>query len=225
MENQNEDARLQWLLSQLEGAECFSTLVGTEEDYALVLDIGDRKRRSLRLSNPRLSFLQRTYEGASGLLVECPWRIDTPDGVAASCFDDRAPGGRGATAVEDLASRTVLSAVAEAPGYDLVVRFSEDWVLRIFALETTWMPPKAPIRAERSMARDGDREGPSLRKPPRNWSVWTPGGTLAVSAHGRLEAEDKAPRPSPSAAIDPDPPIDLASLRAKLERGRGSNDE
>lgn len=225
MENQDDDARLKWLLSQLEGAECFSTLVGSGEDYALVLDIGDRKRRSLRLSNPRLSFLQRTYEGASGLLVECPWRIDTPDGVAASCFDDRSPGGRGATAVQDLASKTVISAVTEAPGYDLVLRFSEDWVLRIFALETAWMPHKAPLRSERSMARDEDSPGSVTRKSPRNWSVWTPGGSLGVGAHGHLEGPTDAPEPSPSSAIDPDPPIDIATLRAKLERGRGSNDE
>ena len=41
--------------------------------------MGEREPRSARLANPRLSFLQRTYEGSVGFLIECPWRLDGPE--------------------------------------------------------------------------------------------------------------------------------------------------
>lgn len=161
----DDAARLEWLLTRLEGLPCFSTIVGDDVDYALVLDLGERRRRSLRLANPRLSFLQRTYEGAAGLLLECPWRIDGPDRVIASCFEPRGAKERGASAVADLVDRTVESARARAPGYDLELKLSGGWTLRAFALE----------RSERPR-RD-------------NWSVWTPDGSVVVGPRSVLETE------------------------------------
>ena len=50
-----------------------------DERLLLSLQMGEREPRSARLANPRLSFLQRTYEGSVGFLIECPWRLDGPE--------------------------------------------------------------------------------------------------------------------------------------------------
>lgn len=206
----DDDARLTFLLGELEGLPCFSTIVGGADDYALVLDLGEKRRRSLRLANPRLSFLQRTFEGDSGLLIECPWRIDAEDQVIASCFDRRGEGERGSEAVNDLVERTVLEATAEAPGWDLVVRLSGGWTVRAFALE----PAPRPPRLQPASAGEKPRvEPPAARAPRSNWAVWTPAGSMVVGPGGQLHADP----PDGGGGGD-------ARWRMRLAARHGSND-
>lgn len=227
MDHHDHAARLRWLLSRLEGARCFSTLVGEGDDYALVLHLGERQRRSLRLANPHLSFLQRTYEGSMGFLVECPWRVEFPEGVAATCFDGRSEGQPGREALAEFEDRTVEHVEAEAPGYDLVVRFSGGWVLRAFALETDRPSAPPPAEAEQAQARRRISPPPAKAWRRLNWSVWTPEGTWVVGARGGLEPESG---PGPTARTGdlellPDVPEDLSDWRARRDRRPGSNDE
>lgn len=166
------DAELDKLIGSLVGQPCWSAVAGDADDYALVLDLGEQQRRSLRLANPNLTFLQRTYEGSHSLLVECPWRVDAPFGVAVSCFDARRTDGRAKDALDQLAKRNVVAVEAEWPGYDLVVRFEDGWSLRAFAIETD------------------DKSG------RKNWHCWTPDGLVVVGPRSRVEhvttAEAKA---------------------------------
>jgi len=227
MDHADHTARLEWLLSQLVGAECFSSIVGEAEDYAVVLHIGERQRRSLRLANPRLSFLQRTYEGSMGFLVECPWRIEHPDGVAATCFDPRGEAQAGTQAVEALVGQTVQHVEVLDPGYDLVLRMSQGWVLRAFCLETDRVAAPPPKEAEQAAARRFVPPPPAKSARRRNWSVWTPEGTWVVGPRGGLEpepAEEGAAPRSPLVGVD-DGLSNLVGWRARQERERGSNDE
>ncbi|MCB9650100.1 MAG: hypothetical protein H6730_26460 [Deltaproteobacteria bacterium] len=200
--DQHEAAlRLRALLDGLVGQPCFNALLGAGADYSLVLDLGEPQRRSLRLANPRLSFLQRTYEGLAGLLVECPWRVEGPGGVAAACFEPRGPNEVGQQAIAELVERTVTAAAAEGPGFDLVLTLDDGWVLRAFAVQ-----------------------------PGDNWSVWGPTGAVLVGPRSRL-TPSPPPTPGGGGGPDLRPADQeeaaLARWRARLEARRGgkpSND-
>jgi hypothetical protein len=116
----------------------------------------------LRLPNPRLSFVERTYEGSHSLLVECVWRIDGPDGVIASCFDKAKPAGPRTDAVESLVDRAVESVKVSRPAFDLELSFEGGRVLRCFANEV-------------------DDTGKR-----NNWSYACPFATATVAAGGAL---------------------------------------
>ena len=159
----SDSTRLSEILSTFVGQPCWSAIAGDADDYALVLDLGEKHRRSLRLANPDLSFLQRTYEGSHSLLVECPWRIDGPDRVAATCFDARREEGRGALdALDQIGKRAVVAVRARAPGYDLAIDFEDGWALRTLAIEVD------------------DRSGRN------NWQCWTPRGSATVRPGSEL---------------------------------------
>ncbi len=157
------DAELEALVETLVGQPCWSAVAGDADDYALVLDLGDKERRSLRLANPKLTFLQRTYEGSHSLLVECAWRIDAPYGVAVSCFDASRSTDRTLDALDQIAKRTVRAVETAWPGYDLTLRFDDGWALHAFAIET---------------------DEKSSRK---NWHCWTPDGLVVVGPRSRVE--------------------------------------
>jgi len=118
------------LVARLEGERCWSVITAGGDDYSFVLDLGERRRRSLRLANPRLSFVQRTFEGSLGLLVECPWRLEMETGPLAAYLDERAE-----SFLADLNGLLVASVDVDLPAGDLAVTFSVGPTLRCFALE------------------------------------------------------------------------------------------
>ncbi len=150
-------------LAQLPGVSCWSVMVGGAEDPALVLDFGKRRRRSLRLANPSLSFLQRTFEGEWSLLVECHWRLDGPKHVVASCCDALQPEPKTMPTLAEIEGLEVLRAHTAAPGFDLSLQFVDGHCLRCFATETTRMR--------------------------NNWSFWGPHGAVVVGPKGRVVEE------------------------------------
>lgn len=158
-------ARVRGAVQSLVGQPIWSANAGPRDDYVLSLEIGDQQRRSLRLSNPRLSFLKRTYEGSHGVLVECPWRVDGPTGVWVSCFGvlekkDPLP----AETVAALEGRTIVGAEVRAPAWDLDLALSGGVTLRLFSLEV------------------------SARTGRDNWSIWWPEGSLRVGPYGHVAA-------------------------------------
>ena len=150
------------LLGRIAGQPCWSAIVGADDDYPFVLHFGEKRRRSLRLANPRLSFLQRTYEGEFSLLVECAWRVDGPTAVVASCWD---PADVRQEALERLVDVTVRTVTAQAPGYDLQLVFENGHALRCLSVET-----------------DVDR-------PRDNWHLYTPDALLKVGPRGRPDVK------------------------------------
>ena len=152
--------RIKELLQDVEGTPCWSAIIGSASDFPFVLHLGERLRRSLRLANPRLSFLQRTYEGEYTLLVECAWRVDSPERVVASCWDE--PDVRQA-ALERLVDQKVCAITAEPPGFDLVMKFDDGHVLRCLSVET-----------DAGRSRD-------------NWHLYTPTALLRVGPGAKPE--------------------------------------
>ena len=132
------------IVASLGGLPIWSAVVGPAGQYVLSLEIGAQARRLVRLANPRLSFVKRTFEGAVSLLVECPWRLENDSGIVASAYE----------ALENEA------VVGEHPGFanevierahldqrtgDLSLILSEGLVFRAIVLETRSKPPERPI--------------------------------------------------------------------------------
>jgi hypothetical protein len=155
-------------LKEVGGQPCWSAMASHRTDYVVVLDCGAKHRRSMRLANPRLSFLQRTYEGEFSFLIECTWRIDGPRGVVASCFDSNEPGGLMLKALAEIEGRTIEEARFENAGCDLTIRFEGGFELRCLSTET------------------------DPRRRRNNWSYWSPRGLVTVGPRGMLKLETAA---------------------------------
>lgn len=166
------------LLGDLVGQSCWSAAAGLDREWLVVLDIGERMRRSLRLANPALSFVQRTYEGSHAVVVEGCWRIDGPNQVVVSCLDVRTPTDRLQAGLDELKGRPVTAIEAAPPAHDLAVHFEGGFCLRAFVLEP--LPPPAVSVPE------GDRPPAPPPLPKASWTVFTPRGTVRAGPHGRL---------------------------------------
>lgn len=156
------------VLKDVRGQLCWSAIASHRTDYVVVLDCGAKQRRSMRLANPRLSFLQRTYEGEFSFLIECTWRIDGPAGVVASCFDSNDPGGLMLRALAELEGRTIEDARIEHMGCDLNLDLEGGYQLRCLSTET------------------------DPRGKRNNWSFWSPRGLVTVGPRGVLKIESPA---------------------------------
>jgi hypothetical protein len=147
------------------GRECWSVLATESGDDALVIDLGEKQRRSLRLANPHLSFVQRTYEGEFSFLIECVWRLDGTEGVIVTSLDeDRAHGVR-TRKMKVLEGRSLKDAAVENEGYDLILSFDGGYVLRCFAA----------LAAKRRT----------------NWSFASPSVRVSIHPFGRPEIESR----------------------------------
>jgi len=183
-----EPAALVDLIRTVVGQPLWSAIAGPQDDYVLALDLGARVRRSMRLANRDLSFVQRTYEGEYALLVECPWRVDGPERVLVSCYGLL---GRKDPPISDrigeLEDRVVESVALAAPGWDLVLGLSGGVALRCFAAEV------------------------NARGKRNNWAFWGPGGAVTIGPGSRI----LEPRPDPG---PPSPFARLAALGDVDER-------
>lgn len=154
--------RLKQVLGGLVGQELWSAVTGPQGNYVLSLELGEKQRRHVRLANPRLSFVKRTFEGTHSLLVECPWRVDGSDRVVCSAFEAFEREAAPVREIGELTDRVVEAAEVVLPGGDLVLALGGGVVLRCFALEVRRRPER------------------------RNWTCWTPAGSFVVGPAGRI---------------------------------------
>ena len=156
-------------LAPIVGQRIWSAIAGPQGDYVLSLEVGEQVPRSMRLANPRLSFLKRSFEGEFGFLFECPWRLDGPDRVLVSYLgligrrdpplsDD----------IRELNDRVIERVEVIGPGWDLALHLADGAVLRAFSAEV------------------------DVRRKRNNWAFWSPEGPLTVRPGGRI-AEREAP--------------------------------
>jgi hypothetical protein len=163
MGSRPEDVRA--LAAEAVGKDCWSVLVSESGDDVLVLDLGEKQRRSLRLANPNLSFVQRTYEGEYSFLVECPWRLDGNEGVVATSLDDDRAHGVRARKLKVIEGRRLAGVSVEHTGYDLTLAFDGGYFLRCFAA----------LAAKKST----------------NWSFSSPDVRVAIFPFGRADIESR----------------------------------
>lgn len=162
------DARILELLEGAVGQTLWSAVTGPRGNYVLSLELGAQQRRSMRLANPRLSFLKRTFEGSHSFLIECPWRVDAPDRVLVSAFDAFSKDAPPIHEIGELTDRVVEAVEVNPPAWDLVLRLSGGAVLRCFAVEVS-------------------------RRPERNnWAYWSPEGPVVIGPSGIVHEQTRA---------------------------------
>ena len=151
------------------GQPLWSAIGGPRGDYVLALELGPQRRRSMRLANPRLTFLQRTFEGDYSFLIECPWRLEDEDGVVTSCLSML--GRRDPPTTDEfgeLYDREVVRVDARPPAWDLDIELSGGMVLRCFSAEV------------------------NNRSPRNNWAYWSPSGLITVGPKGEIKEQTRA---------------------------------
>jgi hypothetical protein len=162
------EARVRALLEGIVGLPLWSAVTGPRGNYVLSLELGEQQRRTVRLANPKLSFVKRTFEGTHSLLVECPWRVEAPDRILVSCFEAFAKDAPPIHEVGELIDRVVESVETGPPAWDLTLRLSGDVTLRCFSIEIA-------------------------RKPERNnWAYWSPEGPVVAGPAGRVIEQSRA---------------------------------
>jgi len=177
------------------GEAVWSAIAGPKGDYVLSLQLGERQIRSARLANPRLSFLQRTYEGSVGFLIECPWRLDGPSGVLLSYLSLlQRVDPPDSDEVPDFIDLTLESFEITNRPWDLKLNFSQGRVLRCFCAEVA-QGREPNVRAQ-SMA-DKEMRPKTGQAPRNNWSFWAPDHALVIGPSG----EFLQPRPVPEAGL------------------------
>lgn len=101
---------------QLQGMRCSQVSVGADE--ALILDFGTLREMP-----------DGQMAGTLALAIECPWRIDSPETAVIGWEDDDEDIVQFATVLIDAA---VDEVEIRRPGFDLILRFTNEHSLRIF---------------------------------------------------------------------------------------------
>ncbi|MFO0722882.1 MAG: hypothetical protein U1E65_03795 [Myxococcota bacterium] len=187
----------QWLDSAV-GLPVWSASAGPGPSYALSLELGEQVRRPVRLSNPSLSFVKRTFEGSHSLIVECPWRLLEGDRLLWSAFAAFDPKSGFGGELAALQGHLLEGIEVVGPMCDLELRFSGDLTLSAFALETRQKPPRI------------------------NWSFASPLGAVSVGPGPRLQLTPKAQQKAEArrrlVALSGDDDT-IPALRARLKKG------
>lgn len=100
----------------LQGMRCSQVSAGAEE--TLILDFGELREA-----------VTGDLTGSIILLIECPWRIDS-EGVGLIGWEDEEDDIL--VAATALIDATVDSVEVRRPGFDLILRFSNEHSLRVF---------------------------------------------------------------------------------------------
>jgi hypothetical protein len=106
-------------------ASCGGSYVGATFELAL----GRKIPRDHIVQNDAHSDVFRRFEGEANLLVWCTWRLDGKDAPISSS-DDTEQGI--IVGLQRLVGEKIVSAQVEMPGWDLILRFSTQFTLRIF---------------------------------------------------------------------------------------------
>lgn len=96
------------------------------------IHMGLPRRRAIALTNPRLTEQQRLYEGELGLLIECPWRVESTDVPICSWSDDSVTDPLETGLVEVLLDKTVETLEVTPPAMDLRLRLEGGLLLTVF---------------------------------------------------------------------------------------------
>jgi hypothetical protein len=129
------------------------------------LAFGKKVPRQQLIRNDEHAEEFRRFEGEANLLVWCTWRLDESTRPVTS--SDDADEGIFRT-LPRLTGAVVADVLVEMPGWDLVIRFSNDLTLRVFCDHVPGDP-----------SFDG------------NWELWQPDRVIAVGVGSVCEVEPR----------------------------------
>lgn len=173
--NQNNGQDLSKLVRSLQGLRCWYVSGGGCTLPTFQIALGEKIARDVPLRNPAHPEEYRTHEGEANLLVWCSWRLDGPNRPVTSS-DDLAEAIT--SGLKNLIGGQVESVDLSPPAWDLSVRFSNGFQLRVFCDHVPGDP-----------SFDG------------NWELWLretviaagPGDRLVVESRTEADAASLAP--------------------------------
>lgn len=84
----NAETALRRILQAVRNKRIWKLSAGPSTGSTILLDIGRKRRLAVPLTNPRLTFEQRHYEGEIVLMIECPWRLESRSSIICSWTDE-----------------------------------------------------------------------------------------------------------------------------------------
>ena len=115
---------------------CWAFVAGKGTGSVVELNLGRKVSRKSPVRNPHLTETQRANDSEFALFVECTWRLESKTRVICGAWDDNSKQGAMIKGLERLVGQTIESISLTRPSLDLEVRFSNQFVLRIFCDQT-----------------------------------------------------------------------------------------
>jgi hypothetical protein len=141
-------------IQQLQSEPVWGVATGGAGGSRLLYEFGSKIPLDVPVKNDSLSPEMRHFEGARGLFITCPWRLERDGTVIATSESDHEPDGSMVTAAESIIGTVVVTAALSHSGNCLELLFSDGSKLLVF-----------PVADEAS-----DRNDYALRLPDQ-WFV------------------------------------------------------
>ncbi len=153
------------MLDSLKGQACWSVIAGAGTGSAVRILIGGKILRAKPVPNPKLSAIERVYDGEMDLFVTCAWRLERTGEIVCGSTDDDRNDGPMVSGLSQMVAKRVVSIEVSEPLPDVAIEFTDGLCLRLFCDQT------------------------NLETDDDNYSVKVGGTILAVGARARLSIE------------------------------------
>lgn len=118
------------ILAQASGKRCWNVSVGGPTLPQLTLALGKKIKRQKPLPNPAQTSDFRAFEGEISFFIRCWWRLERRSSILASTSDDEANISAG---LNRLIGRFLVQVTVAEPAWDLILKFSNGFLLRVFS--------------------------------------------------------------------------------------------
>ncbi len=121
-------------VNKLASRECWAMTAGRGSGSRFTLDIGAKIKRSIPVQNPHLSPDSQQFTGEFALFVEnCAWRLEHNKAILCTSKSANSEGGEMLTNLRLLIGRKIENINLIIPGFDLIVKFENGFMLRTFS--------------------------------------------------------------------------------------------
>jgi hypothetical protein len=160
--------QLQSALHELIGLTCWATVYGRGNEHSLLLEIGQKIRRTRRISKGYLGRLSRVYKGEYRFFIQsCAWRIENSSDFLCTSQSSRRRGGETASATAKIVDSPIVACGLTDMTEDPVMLFANGLKLRAFC-----------------DCADSEQEG-------YNYIIHTPARAIAVGSDRLIEVDER----------------------------------
>lgn len=120
----------------LVGKRCWGIAAGANTGSVIDLHFGAKVPRRCSVPNPTLPADLRDFGGEFGLLVECAWRLDAPEGIVCGWIESASGRDPMNAGLRRIMGQTVQQVSVVPPAWDLSLHFENTLILRVFCDRT-----------------------------------------------------------------------------------------
>lgn len=128
-----EISEVEKALLNIVGTPCWSIIAGEGSGSLITLAFGDKRQKTKRLSNPKLTDAQRNFDSEFEIYIECAWRIQSELGVICTSTSSNCAGSTMMNALDAFIGRKVLDVKLMYPAGDITIDFDNGTSLVVFA--------------------------------------------------------------------------------------------